>query len=51
MKGTGSCRNIVFITAYSEYAVDAFEINAIDYLLKPVQEKKRLNKTIERLKG
>lgn len=40
---------IVFITAYSEYAVDAFEINAIDYLLKPIQEK-RLNKTIERLK-
>ncbi|MBU5428066.1 response regulator [Tissierella pigra] len=40
---------IVFITAYSKYAVDAFEINAIDYLLKPVQEK-RLNKTIERLR-
>ncbi|WP_353095067.1 response regulator [Tissierella praeacuta] len=40
---------IVFITAYSQYAVDAFEINAIDYLLKPIQ-KKRLHKTIERLK-
>lgn len=39
---------IVFITAYSQYAVDAFEINAIDYLLKPTQEK-RLHKTIGRL--
>jgi len=40
---------IVFITAYSQYAVDAFEINAMDYLLKPIQEK-RLEKTILRLK-
>lgn len=44
-----SSLEIVFITAYSEYAVDAFEINAIDYLLKPIQEN-RLNKTIERLR-
>ncbi len=29
---------IVFITAYSQYAVDAFEVNAIDYLLKPIQK-------------
>ena len=28
---------IVFVTAYDEYAVRAFEANAIDYLLKPVQ--------------
>lgn len=41
---------IVFITAYSQYAVDAFEINAIDYLLKPIQ-KKRLDMTIERLRA
>lgn len=41
---------IVFVTAYSEYAVDAFELNAIDYLLKPIQEK-RLNKTLERLRN
>lgn len=39
---------IVFVTAYSEYAVGAFELNAVDYLLKPIQEK-RLQKTIERL--
>lgn len=40
---------IVFVTAYSQYAVDAFEINAIDYLLKPIQEN-RLFKAIERLR-
>ncbi len=44
-----SCK-IVFVTAYDEYAVDAFEEAAIDYLLKPVSEK-RLKKTIQRLKG
>lgn len=40
--------DIIFVTAYSQFAVDAFEINAIDYLLKPVQEK-RLEKAINRL--
>lgn len=40
---------IVFVTAYSEYAIKAFEINAIDYILKPPQ-KKRLDKTIQRLR-
>lgn len=40
---------IIFVTAYSQYAVDAFELNAIDYLLKPIQEK-RLLKAIERLR-
>ncbi|MCK9443399.1 MAG: response regulator [Tissierellaceae bacterium] len=40
--------DIVFVTAYSQYAVDAFELNAIDYLLKPIQDK-RLEKTLSRL--
>lgn len=44
----GECR-IVFITAYDEYAVEAFESAAIDYLLKPVEEA-RLVATIERVK-
>jgi two-component system LytT family response regulator len=39
----------VFVTAYDEFAVDAFEKSAIDYLLKPV-EKGRLAKTVERLR-
>ena len=35
------------MTAYDEYAVRAFEVNAVDYLLKPV-DKKRLRETINR---
>ncbi len=39
---------IVFVTAYDQYAVEAFELNATDYLLKPVQTK-RLETTLARL--
>ena len=39
---------LVFVTAFDEFAIRAFEINAIDYLLKPINPK-RLAKTIERL--
>jgi two-component system LytT family response regulator len=38
---------IAFVTAYDEYAVRAFEVNAVDYLLKPV-EKARLRQTLNR---
>ena len=40
---------VVFVTAYNEYAIAAFERGAMDYLLKPV-ELDRLQQTIERLK-
>lgn len=40
---------IVFITAYNQYAVNAFEFSAIDYLLKPVDEE-RFAKTIHKLR-
>lgn len=40
---------VIFTTAYSEYAVRAFEENAIDYLLKPVK-KERLKIAIEKVK-
>jgi DNA-binding LytR/AlgR family response regulator len=40
---------IVFITAYDEYAVRAFEANAIDYLLKPVQPE-RLERALARVR-
>ena len=36
-----------FVTAFDEYAVQAFELNAVDYLLKPI-ESSRLRETIER---
>jgi two-component system LytT family response regulator len=39
---------LVFVTAYDEHAIKAFELNAIDYLLKPY-DKDRLRKTLERL--
>jgi len=38
---------VAFVTAYDEYAVQAFEVNAVDYLLKPV-EKSRLRETLNR---
>lgn len=41
---------LVFVTAYDEYAVTAFEQGAVDYLLKPV-ERSRLDVTVARLKS
>ncbi|HBR56514.1 MAG TPA: hypothetical protein DEA22_03450 [Blastocatellia bacterium] len=38
---------VAFVTAYDQFAVQAFELNAIDYLLKPV-ERQRLKQTIAR---
>lgn len=38
---------IAFVTAYDEHAVKAFELNAVDYLLKPI-EKARLRETLDR---
>jgi DNA-binding LytR/AlgR family response regulator len=48
-KKIGKAAHIVFITAYDQYAIEAFDAGAVDYLLKPVQEP-RLEKTIERIK-
>lgn len=39
---------IIFVTAFNQYAVDAFELQAVDYILKPLKEE-RLEKTIKRL--
>lgn len=39
---------VVFVTAYDEFAIQAFEDNAFDYLLKPV-DTQRLEKTVQRL--
>lgn len=42
--------HIVFVTAYDEYALRAFEVHALDYLTKPVRLR-RLNQTLERLQA
>ncbi len=39
---------IVFATAYDQYAIEAFDVNAVDYLLKPFRED-RLAETVQRL--
>lgn len=39
---------IIFVTAFNHYAAEAFELNALDYLLKPIQAK-RLEKTLNRI--
>lgn len=41
--------DIVFVTAYSEFAVNAFDLNASDYLLKPIK-KEKLERAVERVR-
>ncbi len=45
-RGTGAPA-MIFVTAYDQYAIDAFEVNAVDYLLKPV-EPVRLEQALDR---
>ncbi len=40
--------HVIFVTAYDEYAVKAFEVNAVDYVLKPIDEK-RLTQVINKI--
>ena len=46
----GSRSHVVFVTAYDQYAIQAFEAGAVDYVLKPVTDE-RLALTVERLKS
>ncbi|NDV16961.1 response regulator [Muricauda sp. TY007] len=46
----GTVPEVVFTTAYDQYAVQAFEVNALDYLVKPLREE-RFAKTIEKVKS
>ena len=45
----GSDTQLVFVTAYDQHAIEAFEVNAVDYLLKPV-EPERLATAVERVR-
>lgn len=40
---------VIFVTAYDQYAVEAFEVNAVDYVLKPVEEQ-RLQAALRRVR-
>jgi two-component system LytT family response regulator len=46
----GATPSIAFVTAHDDFAIQAFELNAIDYLLKPV-ERERLASTIDRARA
>jgi DNA-binding LytR/AlgR family response regulator len=48
-QGIETDTRVVFVTAYDRFALDAFESEAIDYLVKPV-DAQRLSRTVERLK-
>jgi len=41
---------VIFVTAHDKYAIRAFEVNALDYILKPIK-KSRLKNSIDRLSG
>ena len=41
---------ILFLTAYDEYAVNAFKVNALDYILKPIDEE-RLHQALEKVRA
>jgi DNA-binding LytR/AlgR family response regulator len=49
-KAIGNRARIVFVTAFEQYAVQAFEQGAVDYLVKPFDEE-RLADTVQRLKS
>lgn len=49
-RAAGRDLRVVFVTAYDRYAVEAFERDAVDYLLKPVGDE-RLGETVARLKA
>jgi len=44
---SGPSAHIIFVTAYDQHAIEAFEVNAVDYLLKPVDQG-RLEQALER---
>ena len=49
LQGVARRPHVVFVTAFNQYAIEAFEADAADYLLKPVAEE-RLRQTIDKLK-
>lgn len=50
LRGAARRPRVVFVTAFDQYAIDAFEADAIDYLLKPVTDE-RLTRTLDKLRA
>jgi two-component system LytT family response regulator len=48
LRGGGIEMKLVFVTSYKEYASEAFEVQAYDYIVKPI-EQDRLHQTIQRV--
>lgn len=49
LKKLDTIPHVIFVTAYDEYAIKAFEVNALDYILKPIDEG-RLNEAFDKLR-
>lgn len=50
LESLDSAPAVLFTTAYNEYAVQAFEVNALDYLMKPIREE-RFAKAIDKIRS
>jgi len=48
--GSEQMPQVIFLTAYDQYAIEAFEVNALDYLLKPVTQE-RLSESVQRARN
>ncbi|MEI9988058.1 MAG: LytTR family DNA-binding domain-containing protein [Aliidongia sp.] len=50
LEGAGPRRAVIFVTAFDHFAIAAFDVAAVDYLLKPV-EQSRLERAVARVRG
>lgn len=49
LEGLDEVPHVIFVTAFDQYAINAFDVNALDYILKPVNAE-RLQEAIEKIK-
>jgi len=50
LESAGACSAVIFVTAFDHFAIDAFDVAAVDYLLKPV-EQSRLERAVARVRA